>query len=232
MLNKLKKKIKTIMNGFDMETLIAIKSSFQANKFQWIKTNDRNKLGKVVEVRDVVPGRNGRFLAILSDGSQLDTDDVSSCLMMLADDQPPMSLAEVQSINYIPSLSEEMKIAPEIPADFVAELKSQPVAQAQAIQGGQPAQIAQPQVKQQVSVDPVDIFGMFSLEDTELNLSVKIKLPSKSLLKMMYTNSKNKEEFLTKLSNYINNNVTVDAIKKTMKKALTGRSEKTTKDNA
>jgi hypothetical protein len=27
----------------------------------------------------------------------------------------------------------------------------------------------------------------------------------------MYQNSKNKEEFLTKLSNYINNNVTVDA---------------------
>jgi len=71
---------------------------------------------------------------------------------------------------------------------------------------------------------------MFSLEDTELNLSVKVKLPSKTLLKMMYSNSKNKEEFLTKLSNYINNNVTVDAIKKTMKKALTGRTEKTVKD--
>ena len=213
------------MQGFDMETLIAIKSSFQANKFQWIKTNDRTKLGKVVEVRDVVPGRNNRFLALLSDGTQLDTDEVSSCLMMLTDDQQPMSLAEVQSINYIPSLSEDMKVAPEIPAEFATEIASQPAQSAPAITGGQPASISQ--TKQVVSVDPGDLFGMFSLEDTELNLSVKVKLPSKSLLKMMYTNSKNKEEFLTKLANYINNNVTVDAIKKTMKKTLSGRSEKT-----
>ena len=225
MLSKIKKKIKTLMQGFDMETLIAINSSFQANKFQWIKTNDRTKLGKVVEVRDVVPGRNNRFLALLSDGTQLDTDEVSSCLMMLTDDQQPMSLAEVQSINYIPSLSEDMKVAPEIPAEFATAIASQPAPSAPAITGGQPASISQ--TKPIVSVDPGDLFGMFSLEDTELNLSVKVKLPSKSLLKMMYTNSKNKEEFLTKLANYINNNVTVDAIKKTMKKTLSGRSEKT-----
>ena len=225
MLSKIKKKIKTLMNGFDMETLMAIKSSFQANKFQWIKTGDVKKLGQVVEVRDVVPGRNGRFLAILSDGTQLDTDEVSSCLMMLSDDQPPMSLAEVQSINYIPSLSEEMKVSPEIPADFAADIKN--VVREQPIQTQAPV-AAKPAPK--LEIDPGDLFGMFSLEDTELNLSVKVKLPSKTLLKMMYSNSKNKEEFLTKLSNYINNNVTVDAIKKTMKKALTGRTEKTVKD--
>ena len=72
---------------------------------------------------------------------------------------------------------------------------------------------------------------MFSLEDTDLALSVKIKLPSKNLLKMMYSNSKNKEDFLTKLSDYINNNVTVDAIKKTMKKALASDGKKKTITN-
>jgi hypothetical protein len=73
---------------------------------------------------------------------------------------------------------------------------------------------------------------MFSLEDTDLALSVKIKLPSKNLLKMMYSNSKNKEEFLTKLSDYINNNVTADSIKKTMKKMLSTTPTKKSTANA
>ena len=228
MLNKLKKILHKIMNGYDIDTLIAVKSSFQSNKFQWIKTNDPNKMGKVVEVRDVVPGRNGRFLAMLSDGSQIDTDMVSSNLMMLADGQDPLSFDEIRSINYIPSLSEEVKVSSDIPTEFVDEIKAQAP---QPVLGAQPAQTVQAPSKVQVDVDPGDLFGMFSLEDTDLNLSVRIKLPSKTLLKMMYQNSKNKEEFLTKLSNYINNNVTVDAIKKTMKKALAGDTKKKTITN-
>lgn len=209
--------------NFDMETLIAIKSSFQSNEFQWIKTNDSAKLGKVVTVRDVVPGRNGRFLAILSDGTQLDTDMVSSNLMMLTDDQQPMSMAEIRSINYVPSLSEEPSIAPELPPEYAEMITQTPPAR--------PAQAEQAK-SAKLEVDPSDLFGMFSLEDTDLSLSVKIKLPSKNLLKMMYTNAKNKDEFLTKLANYINNNVTVDSIKKTMKKSLgsTGKSKATGQD--
>ena len=228
MLNKLKKILHKIMNGYDIDTLIAVKSSFQSNKFQWIKTNDPNKMGKVVEVRDVVPGRNGRFLAMLSDGSQIDTDMVSSNLMMLTDGQDPLSFDEIRSINYIPSLSEEVKVSSDIPTEFVDEIKAQAP---QPVLGAQPAQTVQAPSTVQVDVDPGDLFGMFSLEDTDLNLSVRIKLPSKTLLKMMYQNSKNKEEFLTKLSNYINNNVTVDAIKKTMKKALAGDTKKKTITN-
>ena len=199
--------------NFDMETLIAIKSSFQVNEFQWIKTNDPAKVGKLVSVRDVVPSRNGRFVAILSDGTQLDTDLVSSDLMMITDDQQPLSMAEIRSINYVPSLSEEQAISPDIPAEF-AEM----IAQTPPVRPAPQVQAAEPQVK--IAVDPGDLFGMFSLEDTDLNLSIKLKLPSKNLLKMMYTNAKNKDEFLTKLSNYINNSVTVDSIKKTMKKSL------------
>jgi len=217
------KKIKNIiMNNYDIDTLVAIKSSFQSNDFQWIKTNDKTKLGKVVQVRDVLPSRNGRFMAILSDGTQLDTDRVSSDLMMITEDQQPMSMAEIQSINYIPSLNEDFKVTEEIPAEFRSEIIApKPIAQ-------QPAQLAQ--IK--VSTDPGDLFGMFSLEDTDLALSVKIKLPSKNLLKMMYSNSKNKEEFLTKLSDYINNNVTADSIKKTMKKMLSTTPTKKSTANA
>lgn len=206
--------------NFDMDTLIAIKSSFQANEFQWIKTNDPAKVGKVVTVRDVVPSRNGRFLAVLSDGTQLDTDRVSSDLMMITDDQQPLSMTEIRSINYIPAVGEDQSIAPEIPAEY-ADL----ITQTPPVKAEQP--VKAPETKTIVAVDPSDLFGMFSLEDTDLNLSIKLKLPSKNLLKMMYTNAKNKDEFLTKLSNYINNSVTVDSIKKTMKKSLgsTGKSK-------
>lgn len=200
--------------NYDIETMMAIKSSFQANEFQWIKTADRKKAGTIVTVRDVMPGRNGRFIAILSDGSQMDTDSVSSDLMMITEDQPKLSMAEIQSINYIPSLSEDIQVAPEIPAEFANTVRTV----APATRQEEPQ--SQPVPRHAGSVDPSDLFGMFSLEDTDLNLAVKIKLPSKNLLKMMYTNSKNKEEFLTKLSNYINNSITVDAIKKTMKKTL------------
>ena len=148
--------------------------------------------------------------------------------MMLTDGQDPLSFDEIRSINYIPSLSEEVKVSSDIPTEFVDEIKAQAP---QPVLGAQPAQTVQAPSKVQVDVDPGDLFGMFSLEDTDLNLSVRIKLPSKTLLKMMYQNSKNKEEFLTKLSNYINNNVTVDAIKKTMKKALAGDTKKKTITN-
>ena len=200
--------------NYDMETLIAIKSSFQANEFQWIKTADSTKAGKIVTVRDVVPGRNGRFVAILSDGTQLDTDRVSSDLMMITDDQPPLSAAEIASINYIPALSEIQTNEPSITQEFPIE---EPIIKTEV---GGPIKKSQSDIQTKVEVDPNDLFGMFSLEDTDLNLSIKIKLPSKNLLKMMYSNAKNKDEFLTKLANYINNSVTVDSIKKTMKKSL------------
>lgn len=208
------------MDGYDMETLMTLKNSFQANEFQWIKTTDQTKLGKIVTVRDVVPGRNSRFIAILSDGSQFDTDLISSNLMMLSEDQPAMSMVEVQSINYVPSLSDGLDISPDIPSEYAHEFKQSGISLTPipGLTPGFPEQLPQPIIN--TVVDTTDIFGMFSLEEITLNLAVKVKLPSKNLLKMMYQNSKNKDEFLTKLANYINSNVTVDAIKKTMKSSL------------
>jgi hypothetical protein len=217
-----KKIKKLIMQGsYDIDTLIQIKSSLQSNKFQWIKTTDRNKVGKIVEVTDVMPGRNNRFLAVLSDGTQLDTDLVTSNLMMITDDQGPMSMDEVLSINYIPPISEGVKVSPDIPSDFAKEISLQ-----KAMELAPPIKEDNSQTLTPVSktgnTNELDLFGMFSLEDSDLDLTVKIKLPSKDLLKMMYLNSKNKDEFLTKLSYYINSNITDDSIKRTMKKLLSG----------
>jgi hypothetical protein len=210
------------MNNYDIDTLVQIKSSFQSNKFQWIKTNDRSKLGTVVEVRDVLPGRNNRFIAVLSDGSRLDTDEVSSNLMMLTDDQTAMSMQEVLSINYIPSLSDDLKVSADLPQDYASEILTKPEPVSSPVKAVNPDPQATVTEPSKVSVDTTDLFGMFSLEDTDLELTVRVKLPAKELLKMMYANSKNKDEFLTKLSNYINNSVTSDSIKKTMKKFFSG----------
>ena len=197
----------------DIEELMAIKNTFQGNKLQWIKTQDRSKMGKIVSVVEIEPGNRGKYIAQLSDGSRIDTDRLSSDLMMLMDDQPALSMAEIQSINYIPSLSESIDIAPGIPEEFKNDLINQ-VKEKPSIQSSIPAPIPTTQV------DAGDLFGMFALEDTELALTVSIKLPSKNLLKMMYTNSQDKEQFLNRLSMYINNSVTTNSIKDSLVKSF------------
>lgn len=200
------------MTGFDIDSLMAIKDSFQGHNFQWVKSQDRAKLGKVVRVTDVLPGAKGRFIAQLSDGTQIPTDQLSSNLMMVMEDQPAMSMAEILSINELPSVSQEIQISPTIPEEFAQAISAKQVSP-------KPTEaVAQPQASR--NTDPGDLFGMFSLEETDLPLTVSIKLPAKNLLKMMYVNSQNKEEFLDRLSAYINNNVTIDSIKSSIRKNL------------
>lgn len=197
----------------DIEELMAIKNTFQGNKLQWIKTQDRSKMGKIVSVAEIEPGPRGKYIAQLSDGSRIDTDRLSSDLMMLMDDQPALSMAEIQSINYIPSLSDANGIAPGIPDEFKNDLIN-------AAKEKPPVPATIPATIPTTLVDAGDLFGMFALEDTELALTVSIKLPSKNLLKMMYTNSQDKEQFLNRLSMYINNSVTTNSIKDSLVKSF------------
>jgi hypothetical protein len=203
------------MNGYDIDALMSIKDSFQGNNFQWVKSTDRAKLGKVVRVTDVFPGNRGIFIAQLSDGTKIPTDQLTSNLMMLMDDQPAMSMSEILSINEVPSLNQEIKVSPEIPTEFAQNLATQPI-----VRPVQEKVMAQPDELSRKSQDPGDLFGMFSLAEIDLNLMVSVKLPAKNLLKMMYSNSQNKEEFLDRLAAYINSNVTVDSIKNSMRKTL------------
>ena len=197
----------------DIEELMAIKNTFQGNKLQWIKTQDRSKMGKIVSVVEIEPGNRGKYIAQLSDGSRIDTDRLSSDLMMLMDDQPALSMAEIQSINYIPSLSDSNGIAPGIPDEFKNDLIN-------AAKEKPPIPATIPAPIPTTLVDAGDLFGMFALEDTELALTISIKLPSKNLLKMMYTNSQDKEQFLNRLSMYINNSVTTNSIKDSLVKSF------------
>jgi hypothetical protein len=211
---KLLKILKKIIMGYDIDALMAVKDSFQNQNFQWVKTKDRSKLGKVVKVTDIAPGRNG-YVAQLSDGSTIPTDRLTSDLLMLMDEQPALSMEEIMSINYVPGLSDaEIQVADTIPADFKQEILSQPKPQVQIEQ-------ASPQVQvRTTNSEPGDLFGMFSLEETDLSLIVSVKLPAKNLLKMMYSNSQDQEQFLNRLAGYINNSVTPDSIKDSLRKSL------------
>ena len=206
--------------NYDIDTLVALKEEFQSNEFQWIKTQDRSKLGKLVEVRDIIPISGDRFVALLSDGTRIDTDQISSNLMMVNDDQPALSLAQVQSLNYVPTLSDsDAPVDPSLPADF--RNNQQPGQTPRA--DGTATLIQAPN---RIQVDTTDLFGMFSLEETDLVLTIRVQLPEKNLLKMMYSNSKDKDSFLTKLSNYINNTITPDSIRSTVEKLLGGSKKK------
>jgi hypothetical protein len=214
------------MAGFDIDELMSVKNSYQSQKFQWVKTNDQKKLGTVVTVNDVIPGKrlntiNGpmqRYNAILSDGTSLDTEDLTSRLMMLLDDQPPMTILELLSINLDAGVNtEEIKAA--LPADL-KELSTLKPSAPQLNQGapGHDDSKFGPGRNMGPAVNSKDIFGLFSVEETNLNLSILVKMPSKPLLKIMYSNAQDKEQFLNQLSVYINNSITQMAIHDSVKR--------------
>lgn len=216
MVTWIKNKIKKFI-GMDIELLMSYKDNFQGQKFQLVKGKGP-RLGKVARVVDVDFNNRNQIVVTFEDGHVAPAAAISENYMMIMDDQPPMSMAEVQSINgEVVSSAEEMDaIAPglEVPEEFKVDVIVPPVNR--AVQ--QPAQQQPPRPTQ--PVNETDLFGMFALEETNLNLSVLVKLPNRSLLKAMYQNSQNQADFINKLSIYINNSVTADSIKDSLWKML------------
>jgi hypothetical protein len=134
--------------------------------------------------------------------------------MMLMDDQKPLTPMEIQSINidYAPSMNtvNPAEISPDL--QIPEELKAEIIAPAPKVSAPAP-QVSAP-------AQTTDLFGMFSLEETQLNISIKVQLPNKTLLKAMYQNSQNQSDFVNKLSSHINNSVTADSIKESLWKML------------
>lgn len=221
---------------FDIDAIMALKNSFQGQKFQMVRGKGP-KLGKVFEVVDIEPSRGGYF-GMLNDGSKISIDTLNSNFMMLMDDQPPMSMAEIMSINddYGQPINSTEKIAPDlqIPDELKSELSvPTPQVNAPAPQISAPAQqINAPAQRVSAPATTTDLFGMFSLEETALSITVKVQLPNKSLLKAMYQNSQNQSEFIDKLSSHINNGVTADSIKDSLWKMLDPEKKKQLNDKS
>ena len=83
---------------FDENKLISLMENFSGAKFQWIKTNRPELLGKVVTCRNIEP-KGDRFFAIFDDGSSVDTSQLNTSLLMIHGDMQPLTKAEVESIS-------------------------------------------------------------------------------------------------------------------------------------
>ena len=197
----------------DIDAIMSLKNSFQNQKFQLVRGKPSPRLGKLFEVMDINQSRAG-FFAELNDGTKISIDSLNSDYMMIMDEQAPLTMAEINSINIdsYPSINSvnPAEISPDlaIPDDLKSEIIAPaPKPSAPAPQVSAPAQTT-------------DLFGMFSLEETQLNISIKVQLPNKTLLKAMYQNSQNQSDFVNKLSSHINNSVTADSIKESLWKML------------
>ena len=162
---------------FNEDKLISLMENFSGAKFQWIKTNRPELLGKVVTCRNIEPRGTDKFFAIFDDGSSVDTAQLNTSLLMLHGDMEPLSRAEVESIA-----------GPRRPATPPPS----PIGQPHPMQ--QPVQPTQPQTT---------MFDMFNSEESQLELKISIKLPDQDLLKLMYLNAKDKDNFLNELSEYV-----------------------------
>ncbi len=208
------------------EQLISYQQNFAGQQFQWIKTDRLELKGKLVKVRDIRPDGT----AVFDDGSKVHVKDLNNKLMMIHGDIPPLTIDEVNAIH----APKKVDVIPEtklangevIPEKKVADTNIPPANF--DTKTGQPLNNTEP-TKHDVPVQ--NPFEMFNSDETELLIKVKIKLPDKKLLKMMYNNAEDKNEFIDQLSNYvtsmINNSVVSGSITKMLdpKKAAPKKEE-------
>lgn len=168
----------------DENKLISLMENFSGSKFQWIKTNKPELLGKVVTCRTIEP-KGDKFFAIFDDGSMIDSHQLNTSLLMLHGDMQPLTKAEVDSIN-----------GPKRPL----QPKPEPIASTTQFNTDTQAR-PQPQVVAQQPA--VNMFEMFNSEERVIDLKLSMNLPDQDFLKMMYSNAKDKNKFLDELSDYI-----------------------------
>ena len=196
------------------DKLIALKENFTGQRFQWIKTPRPELLGKVVKCRDVDFGPGGTFVVTFDDGSKIDSTKLTSNLLMIHGDMQPLSKGEVESINGPkPSLGINQtppptaKVSPIAP---VSEPQIEPRAQAEP----------RPQFNPVTPAATVNMFEMFNSDETQISIGLKVKLPDRKLLKMMYISAENKDKFLAELSEYLYSKINKQVIKESMQQVL------------
>lgn len=182
--------------NFDENKLISLMENFSGAKFQWIKTNRPELLGKLVVCRTIEP-RGNKFFAVFDDGSSVDTAQLNTSLLMLHGDMQPLTRAEVESIA-----------GPKKPIAQPIQNMTGPMGASSGpgpIGNPQP-QMSQPQMSQPQTPQPTtNMFEMFNSEEGQIDLKISIKLPDQAFLKMMYANAKDKDAFLSELSDYVFN---------------------------
>lgn len=205
-LNKLTQILKK--NNSDMiseEQLISYKQNFTNEKFQWIKTSDPTLIGKLVTCQDVQPKGN-TIVAIFDDGSSVPVHRITNDLMMIHGDMQPMTKSEVQSIN-----------GPIVPPASSEKHNPLPIAKGLEPVENEPKLNVGSNVKHETVENP---FKMFNSDETDFLFKLKIKLPDRKLLKMMYNNAEDKNTFLSQLSEYVHETLTLNTIEDSLKSML------------
>jgi len=216
------------------ERLISLKENFTGQQFQWIKTPDRNLLGKIVKCRDIEPKGRG-FVATFNDGSSINTELLNRNLMMITEGMQPLSKSEVQAIagppvpTSVPNSNETLKAGPtgSGPIQMPDNLKQFQTPPSQKITEPAKDKVGENPYTKQTPVHATNMFSMFNADETTLNISVSLKLPNKKLLKMMYENADNKEVFLSDLSQYVYSKINNNIVKESLKNNLVPLKKKT-----
>jgi hypothetical protein len=215
----------------------SLKEAFQSEHFQWIMppAGQESSGGKVVKCIDIEHVGNGRFVAMFDDKSQIDTRKINEAMMMMAPGVEPLSQIEVASIMQGGGTNESMldkdKMAQEVKNNLGAEAAQEYLNEANkaksnpnvAAAAATPNQVIQPQP----TITAENIFGSFSTEDTNIALKMSIQLPKKNLLKMMYQNASDKDEFIENLSLYVLGQINKDVINDSLIGMLDPKRKKT-----
>lgn len=195
-------KTKNTTKEMDEQRLMSLMENFTGQKFQWVKTDKPELLGKVVKCRTIEP-RGDRFLVLFDDGSSIDSALLNKNLFMIHGDMEPLSRPELEAING-PTPSIEAKPTPPAPP------------QDRAIQEGVVPKgpfIPNTPAATSAPVSQANMFDMFNSEESNISIALSVKLPDKKLLKMMYQNAENKDKFLDELSDYMQRMINKQVIK-------------------
>lgn len=180
------------------ERLVQLMENFSGQRFQWIKTNRPELLGKIVRCRMIEPKGN-RFFAVFEDGSSVDTEQLNSSLIMLTEDMQPLSKAEVEAI--------------------AGSVKSQSRPRVQPINSQITDSVTQSNSNQrQGSPQVASMFEMFDSVEREINLGVNVKMPDQNFLAMLYSNAKDKDKFMNELTDYVFNVINKKVVKDSITK--------------
>lgn len=220
-------------NSMNTERLISLKENFTGQQFQWIKTPDRNLLGKIVKCRDIEPKGRG-FVATFNDGSSINTELLNRNLMMITEGMQPLSKSEVHAIagppvpNSAPTSNETLTTGPtgSGPIQMPDNLKQFQTPPSQK-PSPSPTKTIREDENSSIKENSVNMFSMFNADETTLNISISLKLPNKKLLKMMYENADNKEVFLSDLSQYVYSKINNNIVKESLKNNLVPSKKKT-----
>jgi hypothetical protein len=224
LIQKIKKnKVKMISE----EKLINYKQNFTGQTFQWVKTDRPELMGKIVKCRDIQPFGNSA-LAIFEDGSKIDVKQLNSNLMMIVGDMQPLSREEVRSLS--PGASAQPKSSQNTPPPPpTSPTGSGPIEIPDELKEYQTPKEKQPQAKPAPSSDGASSepkvvsknpFEMFNSDYSDLNLKMSVKIPDKKLLKLMYSNAENKDEFMEQLSEYIYSMINNKVVRESLESIL------------